>query len=351
MSLQNAPKQYDYPQQSRKRKKANEEREGSTEITVPFVDEEVERLKTAWRSAIPAKLFSSCGRGSGIGKFSIFHELSSRKDELKDNRLSDKYNVSTSRTMNALTELHDRVSGSVSDGVTWGEANGDVDPRRRRYAFLPGQRQKLVNSGIKIQAEGSIDNEEHKFAMSSQASIDIEWESGNSSTAKIVRQYEHEKHQENGQGRMVCTQEMYRALTEVTNHIQEFLSKKYKEYVTMDNLVAVQPNHHNGALFLPAHLDFPRADGFGVVIATICIRKTNGSRVILIDDGDDGEEEMYWSLNLEDGYCYFLSGNSRNKCLHGILSETSGYRETLNLRYGLHSIEMAKEEIDRHWPS
>ena len=59
---------------------------------------------------------------------------------------------------------------------------------------------------------------------------------------------------------------------------------------------------------------------------------------------------------------------SRNKCIHGVLcgdnrptdqqehddnddcdDEGQCLRETLNLRYGLHSPEFAREEVDQHW--
>mmetsp|Transcript_18459 Transcript_18459/g.27890 ORF Transcript_18459/g.27890 Transcript_18459/m.27890 type:complete len:350 (-) Transcript_18459:345-1394(-) len=349
MSIHKAPSHASLPHQPLKRRKPNKQKESIAEDASVIVNDEFERLKTAYQSSISAVLFSSRGRGSGIGKFNIINEFYCKKKESEN---IEKEKIQSSWIMNALIELHDRVSNTIPDGVTWGEADGDVDPRRRCYGFLPGQRERLVSSGIEIQAEGSNDNEEHKFAMSYRASIDIMWEQTTSKkdSTGVQRQRAYEN-QENSRGDLIGTQEMLQALTDVTNYIQGLVSKQYKKYVTMDNLVAIQPNHHNGALFLPAHLDFPRMDGFGVVIATICIRKSNGSRVILIDDGDEGQEEKFWSLDLEDGDCYFLSGESRNKCLHGILSEKNGYRETLNLRYGLHSIEMAREEVDQHWPS
>ena len=39
--------------------------------------------------------------------------------------------------------------------------------------------------------------------------------------------------------------------------------------VSLERLVAAQPNLHNGARHLPPHLDFPLHDGFGVVIVTV----------------------------------------------------------------------------------
>jgi hypothetical protein len=158
---------------------------------------------------------------------------------------------------------------------------------------------------------------------------------------------------------MVSKKIYYSALEAITTHIQSLVSTDYQKYITLSQLIAVQPNHHNGAMYLPAHLDFPRADGFGIVIATIAICYATGLTVILIDDGDDDDDDdddhpqeasRSWSImDLQDGDCYILSGNARNKCLHGILDGTnnddnSGKRETLNLQYGLHTKEFTHEK-------
>jgi hypothetical protein len=287
---------------------------------------EFQVLQAAWKESRPGILLPDTGnRGSGMGKFCISNDLCSSKDQQEIDVFA------------LLLDLHKRISRQVPSGVTWGEvADEGEDPRRRRYAFLPGQRKKLSESGITIQAEGSVNKQEHNYTMSPQASIDIVWKHNGEIT--VTETY------------LECSSDTYRALEKVTNHIQELVSKTYKHFVTMENLVALQPNHHNGAKFLPAHLDFPRADGFGVVIATVCMRNIKGSSVILIDDGDEGEMPMSWNMLLKNGDCYILSGDSRNKCRHGILSEENGDRETLNLRYGLHSEEMAREEVDQYWP-
>ena len=58
---------------------------------------------------------------------------------------------------------------------------------------------------------------------------------------------------------------------------------------------------------------------------------------------------MSWSMPLKDGEGYYLCANARNKCLHGVLCTNNPQRSTLNLRYGLHTSQLAYDEIDRHW--
>jgi len=131
-------------------------------------------------------------------------------------------------------------------------------------------------------------------------------------------------------------------------------------------LIAYQTNLHNGAKHLAAHLDAPLHEGFGKVIVTVAIR---GSATILLigkasDDNDDEKEGDFiessdlnlqpaWKFHLKEGEAYVLSGNVRNVCLHAVLANddgSGGDRESLNLRFGIHSIEEAEYDIKRHWP-
>lgn len=48
-------------------------------------------------------------------------------------------------------------------------------------------------------------------------------------------------------------------------------ARRYQAVVSRDNLVAAQPNLHNGSLYLRPHLDEPLHDGFGIVIITVAI--------------------------------------------------------------------------------
>ena len=140
-----------------------------------------------------------------------------------------------------------------------------------------------------------------------------------------------------------------------------------------NELIAYQTNLHNGAKHLAAHLDAPLHEGFGKVIVTVAIR---GSATILLigkgaDDDDDDDDDCAededeksneqlqpaWKFQLNEGEAYVLSGNARNICLHAVLandggsgSGSGGDRESLNLRFGIHSTEEAEKDIKRHWP-
>ena len=123
--------------------------------------------------------------------------------------------------------------------------------------------------------------------------------------------------------------------------------------VCADELIAYQTNLHNGAQHLAAHLDWPLHEGFGKVILTVAIR---GSATILLISGDtvgEGEYEVQpaWRFHLNEGEAYILSGNARNRALHAVLADdVHGTRESLNLRFGIHTDKEAEEQITKHWP-
>jgi len=140
---------------------------------------------------------------------------------------------------------------------------------------------------------------------------------------------------------------------------------RYQEYVSLENLIALQPNLHNDARHLPPHLDFPMHDGFGVVIVTI--QMAGPQSVIALLKGADSdfdvtvekEKEKCWTFSLSVGDCYILSGDARNVCDHGVLCVGGGRRshkvdaarESLNLRFGLHTPAFADEEVYWQFPS
>jgi hypothetical protein len=122
--------------------------------------------------------------------------------------------------------------------------------------------------------------------------------------------------------------------------------------VATNNLVAYQINLHNGCRYLPAHLDWPLHEGFGRVIVTVAIR---GNATVLLIAGDTimvGGEELQpaWRFHLQEGECYVLSDRARNRCLHAVVADDGNcMRESLNLRFGLHTEKEAKEDITQYW--
>jgi len=155
------------------------------------------------------------------------------------------------------------------------------------------------------------------------------------------------------------------ALHALIELVKQRVDDRYKEYVSLENLIALQPNLHNDAKHLPPHLDFPMHDGFGVVIVTI--QMAGPQSVIALLKGADSdfdvtvekEKEKCWTFPLNVGDCYILSGDARNVCDHGVLCVGGGRRshkvdaarESLNLRFGLHTPQFADQEVYWQFPS
>lgn len=88
-----------------------------------------------------------------------------------------------------------------------------------------------------------------------------------------------------------------------------------------------------GRALLPSHIDHPSKDGFGVVIITIGI---TGNADIILQNKNNTERGVF---TLNEGEAYMLSDRVRNECTHGVLARKgSEFRESLNLRFGLHDI-------------
>ena len=125
-------------------------------------------------------------------------------------------------------------------------------------------------------------------------------------------------------------------------------------------------------------MDAPLHEGFGKVIVTIAMcgsgnsvnnssnntnRNTNTTILLIGKASSEEEEQPVWKFHLNDGEGYILSNNARNICLHAVLveddsnndssSSNSSYycmRESLNLRFGLHTKKEAENEIKIHYP-
>lgn len=93
------------------------------------------------------------------------------------------------------------------------------------------------------------------------------------------------------------------SVEELINHTREILNtyrNQLKPYelgaVTIENLVAIQPNLHNGERYLPLHLDCPRNDGFGIVIVTVSVE--GSADVVIVDEGDPVHRAANQATNL-----------------------------------------------------
>ena len=96
-------------------------------------------------------------------------------------------------------------------------------------------------------------------------------------------------------------QEILNVLQKIVQFVHDKVERKYRAYVTLENLVAMQPNLHHETEHLPLHYDTPRNDGFGVVIVTVCM---NGlGDIVIVDDGDKGETiSKKFKFRLLDGF-------------------------------------------------
>ena len=150
--------------------------------------------------------------------------------------------------------------------------------------------------------------------------------------------------------------EYVEALNTVIRIVKKMVPVRYQHVISMDQLHALQPNLHNGLDHLPAHIDSPMNDGFGIVIVTICVHQN--ADILMLSN----KSNKSWVFNVQEGQTYVLSGDSRNICDHGVIcplekrgrraagdenppnkktrkkrggSENVG-RESLNLRFGIH---------------
>lgn len=312
-----------------------------------YDDPERKRLETALQDAV---MLCHCLKKESIPNPSFFlpHPKSIGVGKFS---LEDKH-------VKALGQLSRLIVDAVrGHGVTWGDLDDDhdEDPRRRMYGFL--HRETLLDSGVKVQGFGRRHDEHHKEHKRTlrDASVDLVLTKNGIDSCK-TKSSVNVMHDDSNDDVVVLNVSdealIYDTLCSVTEMVHSLVPTCYKQFVTMDQLVAVQPNLHNGASYLPAHLDFPRLDGFGVVIVTIGIRGLG--KIVLIDDGDEEDvSPASYAFDLGEGETYILCGDARNKCAHGVLCEKGMgqecTRETLNLRYGLHTQEFAHSEIDQHW--
>lgn len=279
------------------------------------------------------------------------------------------------RNLTALTQLcTDIVQGSSPLG--WGDQS--TDKKTKAFGVLPTltdypSAEYIANKGVKFHDEHSTKTLDQ--ALIRQALI----KHRNTITKAFVS--------------LNPTDEQTAAIHAVIEAVNKILHRKsiasqLKPYelnaVTIANLVALQPNLHNGDDYLPLHLDNPLHDGFGVVIVTVPIYGL--ADIVLVDEGelnDHTAKPVSWKFRIGPRKLYVLSGHARNRCAHGVVvlddaqqknlslvldaaglkvprhmpaaqytaTEGSIYtgRVSLTFRFSLHTPEQATDDIDSHW--
>lgn len=317
----------------------------NTILLTPEGSRLLERMKTARSSSFP--------RGCGIGTV-------------------------TEVDLQALRSLFHHIRAGVKETVPWGE--GMVDRKARCYGLVRGTNwgstESILKSGISMSTP--VEN-----MVEAAGVVDLQ------------ALNKHEYTMDNSFVEVLLTDEWKAAVENVILETQRIIKKEApfievyeRESVSFNNLVAIQPNIHNGEAYLPLHLDSPRHDGFGIVIATVELY--GSADIILVDDGDEGSTNpsISWKFSMNPGQLYVLSGPSRNLCAHGLIvtgtaavsemaelklqncvqnqQNSQGKRRkrnktrkiqknensdriSLNFRFGIHSAEQAQEQIDKHW--
>lgn len=227
--------------------------------------------------------------------------------------------------------LHDAIQQQASSSMaSW---SGSIsDPRRRAFGFLPD----TLGYDEKV-----------------RSSLDISQPDATKTAAALERP-------RNAKAMVILPSEGNELLLgEVKGAMERLLSKfrpqvqqpELQRYLQYSQLVAAQPNLHNGRHLLPSHVDHPTKDGFGILIITIAIR---GAATIMLEAASPTESSSRATFVLPERGVYMLSGPVRNACLHGVLAdEGSDHRESLNLRFGLHGLVDGKDpppsDVLQHW--
>ena len=222
-----------------------------------------------------------------------------------------------------LKELHELIQRRLASSLTgWGGV-GDNSGRRRGYGYL-------ANSSL------AAEHFERSHVMKEYTGAEAEADRDANRRASVLLTDDE------------LPQNLHEALRLLTAQLRPLLPERYRHVVTPENLVAAQPNLHNGKRYLRPHLDEPLHDGFGVVIVTVAI--VGSARILLRVRPWDPSARSEWWFPLHAREAYALSGESRNVCLHGVLAEAGsegGRRESLNLRFGLHTAWRGEHEADK----
>lgn len=227
-----------------------------------------------------------------------------------------------------LKSLHELIKERLGRNMNgWGGIR-DMSGRRRGYGYFPstlGEGHFEVGIGSMKEYNGAdtvADSQANARASVMLTLEEVEEEA--SKDGPDLSQWRRTQRQGEGSLRDV--------INRLGSSLQACIPPQYAPYLSFENLVAAQPNIHGGNGYLPPHLDEPLHDGFGIVIMTVAVR--GDAHIILQTDSWDSEKKADHCFRLAEEQGYLLSGDSRNKVLHGVLSdENSCHRESLNLRF------------------
>jgi hypothetical protein len=208
----------------------------------------------------------------------------------------------------ALKGLHETIKEQSS--TAWTSWSGSpTDPRKRAFGFLPDTLgyQETTRSFLDISTPWKPEDEIAERQRNNRAAVVLK---DIPTGAKDAIDY-------------LC------------NYFGEQISdSSIKPYLSYSNLIAAQPNLHCGRHLLPAHVDHPLKDGFGVIIVTVGMAE---SGTVFIRDSTNTKGI---TMEVCEGQAYMLSDKARDSSAHGILAHKDGdnqsNRESLNLRFGLH---------------
>jgi hypothetical protein len=292
-----------------------------------------------------------------------------------------------------LQDFNQAIQERAQEWTSW--SGSPIDPRRRVFGFLP-------NSFLGLSTHSNEDNEspmasdkDHIGRTTSswnwKDQIDVtmplqqQQSTGNENNTplKVLRQTQQEapeKERQRNARAMVSLGEngdedwllsniipkdtstkepkaklrphqLRHAIFNLLDAFRPHAPSRVQPYLSLPNLVAAQPNLHCGRHLLPAHVDHPLKDGFGICIITIAMK---GNAQLFLEESTlsssrssshQGEAASRGVMSIHKGQAYLLSGPARNQCTHGVLAhDDCSDRESLNLRFGLHGVILPQSE-------
>ena len=256
-----------------------------------------------------------------------------------------------SELLQDLTTIHDHIKAVTRDRmVSWSGVGGEWDGRLRAFGFpsRPTLR-KLDASHVRLHAFEKTGTDAEEDEEANRASICIL----DDKQERTIRK----GGDENGNSGAVrsLSVDPFNVAHRLCNVINPTRAGIPLSIANASQIIAYQPNLHRGARFLKPHMDQPLHEGFGKMIVTVAIRG-GGATIVLLDKDENGTTEdgdkyqLSWRFHLCEGEAYILTGRARNLCLHGVIADDPlGVRESLNLRFGIHSVAEAKAQIFDHW--